>query len=273
MSNEAAAVAQAGSPAESADPAERNLHQRLMSSGHERHEGDMCTICFLLIEIPVRKHAKMHACCMKTVCNGCDLAARQQGMTGCPFCRTPRPTDDAPIVAMIQKRVDKGDAAAITFLGLMYYQGRLGLVKDIPRAIEMWTEAARLGSVDAHHELGVAYYNGDGVEEDKPRGIRHWQQGAMKGHATSRHNLGAVEDDNGNYELALPHWIISAKMGHQKSLNTIKELFTEGQATKAQYAEALIGYRDAVEEMKSPQREEARDLEFEASNLLDQRSQ
>ncbi|EJK56840.1 hypothetical protein THAOC_23189, partial [Thalassiosira oceanica] len=32
----------------------------------------------------------------------------------------------------------------------------------------------------------------------------------------------------------------------------------EGQATKAQYAEALLGYRDAVEEMKSPQREEAK---------------
>ena len=35
--------------------------------------------------------------------------------------------------------------------------------------------------------------------------------------------------------------------------------FKKGQATKAQYAEALLGYRDAVEEMKSPQREEAKE--------------
>ena len=45
------------------------------------------------------------------------------------------------------------------------------------------------------------------------------------------------------------------------ALNNIKDMFQEGHATKAQYAEALVGYRDAVEEMKSPQREEARKLD------------
>ena len=38
----------------------------------------------------------------------------------------------------------------------------------------------------------------------------------------------------------------------------IKEMFTDGDATKAQYAEALKGYQDAVEETKSHQREEAK---------------
>ena len=56
--------------------------------------------------------------------------------------------------------------------------------------------------------------------------------------------------------------MISAKMGNEKSLNRIKEMFKEGHATKAQYAEALLEYRDAVEEMKSPQREEAKILGF-----------
>jgi len=159
---------------------------------------------------------------------------------------------------MVQKRVDKGDAAAITFLGAKYYDGELGLAKDVPRAFELWTEAAELGSLEAHYELGIVYYKGNRVEEDKPRGIRHWKQAAMKGHVTSRHILGAVEGENGNQQLAVQHWMISAKMGYEKSLNFIKVVFKEGQATKAQYAEALLGYRDAVEEMKSPQREEAK---------------
>ncbi|EJK76908.1 hypothetical protein THAOC_01299, partial [Thalassiosira oceanica] len=122
------------------------------------------------------------------------------------------------------------------------------------------TEAAELGSVDAHRQIGHLYYTGDGVEEDKPRGIRHWQQAAMKGHVESRHNLGAMEHDNGHYELAVQHWMISAKMGCQRSLDAIKQMFKDGRATKAQYAEALLGYRDAVEETKSPQREEAKRL-------------
>ena len=82
----------------------------------------------------------------------------------------------------------------------------------------------------------------------------------MKGHVESRHNLGCVEAQNGNYDLAVQHLMISAKMGYEMSLNCIKIMFKDGHVTKAQYAEALIGYRDAVEEMKSPQREEAKRL-------------
>ncbi|EJK53461.1 hypothetical protein THAOC_27107, partial [Thalassiosira oceanica] len=242
MSNEAAAaVAQAGG-SESAGPSALALQQRLMASGHERPEGDACPICFDLIELPKHKNSKFKACCMKRVCNGCILEARRRGMNGrCPFCRSPLPIDDASELAMIKKRVSKGDANAIYLLGQKYFY--------------------ELGSLDAHYQLGCAYYNGDGVEEDKPMGIHHWQQAAMKGLVESRHMLGAVEyKDNGNYQLAAQHWMISAKMGDQKSLNFIMSMFKEGQATKAQYAEALLGFRDAVEETKSPQREEAKRL-------------
>ena len=80
----------------------------------------------------------------------------------------------------------------------------------------------------------------------------------MKGHVLSRYSLGAAEHENGNFELAVQHYMISAKMGYEKSLNDIKKMFKDGLTTKAQYTEALMGYRYAVEEMKSPQREEAK---------------
>ncbi|EJK77496.1 hypothetical protein THAOC_00671 [Thalassiosira oceanica] len=238
----------------------QNLQQRLMSTGHDRPEGDRCPICFDLIELPMNKHSSINICCMKKVCNGCALTAYWQGLRGCEFCRTPHPGDAASKLAMIQKRADKKDAVAIKVLGEKYYYGILGVAKDVPRAIELCTEAAELGLLDAHFQLGRMYYNGDGVEEDKPRGIRHWQQAAMKGHVESRHMLGGTEYENRNYELAVRHYMISAKMGDQGSLNIIKKMFREGHATKAQYAEALMGYRDAVEETKSPQREEAKRL-------------
>ncbi|EJK72364.1 hypothetical protein THAOC_06112 [Thalassiosira oceanica] len=236
---------------------------RLLNEGHERWEGDRCPICFLFVELPTYKHSKMNACCMKLVCRGCELAAHQRGIYDrCPFCRTPHPHDDASKLAMIQKRVGKRDAAAINHLAGQHCFGYLGLTKDVPRAIELWTEAAELGSLEAHYNLGIAYYYGGDVEEDKPRGIRHWQDAALKGHVRSKHNLGFAEYNNGNYMLAVQHWMISAKMGCEESLNNIKEMFMEGHATKAHYAEALRGYRDAVEDMKSHQREEAKRLGF-----------
>ena len=189
MSNAASALA-GSEDAGSADiAAAQNLErQRLMASGHERTEGDRCPICFDLIEMPVDQHSKMNVCCMKSVCKGCILAAEQRGIYDrCPFCRTPfPPDDDASKLAMIQKRVDKGDAEAIKLLGDMYYNGELGLAKDITKAIRLWTEAAELGSLIAHSQLGLRYYNGIGVEEDKPMAIHHWQQAAIKGCVFSR---------------------------------------------------------------------------------------
>jgi len=235
--------------------------ERLLNEGHERAEGDRCPICYLYIGFPIGDHSKMNVCCMKRVCKGCALAAQQRGIYDrCPFCRTPHPTDEAFGLAMIRKRVDKGDVEAIYHLGEKYYYGGLGLSKDVTRAIELWTEAAELGSVDAHYDLGIVYYNGEGVEEDEPRGIRHFQNAAIKGHVLSRHNLGVSQIHEGNCALAIQHWTISAKMGCEESLNSIKFMFMRGQATKAQYAEALRGYGDAMEEMKSPQREEAKRL-------------
>ncbi|EJK53595.1 hypothetical protein THAOC_26937 [Thalassiosira oceanica] len=257
--NDGAAAAGAGDGDRLAEAA--RYSQRLLNEGHERWEGDRCPICFLFIGLPVWEHATLNQCCMKTVCDGCILAAHQRGLNDrCPFCRTPHPSDDASALAMIQKRVRKRDAEAIYHLAGQYYLGQLGLTKDVPWAIELWTEAAELGSVEAHYQLGGAYYYGEGVEENQPRGIQHWQEAAMKGHAESRRFLGVAEVDNGVYELAVRHYMISAKMGYEDSLNNIKKMFMEGRATKTQYAEALRGYGNAVEEMKSHQREEAKRL-------------
>ncbi|EJK48736.1 hypothetical protein THAOC_32442 [Thalassiosira oceanica] len=156
MSDASAQSAQAA--VESADQAARSPHQRLMASGHERPEGDRCPICFDLIELPVGPHSKFNVCCMKRVCDGCILAAYRRGMNGlCEFCRTPFTNDNASKLAMIQKRVSKGDAEAISHLGDKNYNGELGLTKDVSRAIELWTEAAELGSLDAHYQLGLMY--------------------------------------------------------------------------------------------------------------------
>ena len=165
-----------------------------------------------------------------------------------------------PTVSIVPSPSSPPFSVLLHLLGEKYFHGDLGLAKDVTRAIELWTEAAELGSLAAHYDLGILYYTSKGVEEDKPRGIHHWQQAAMKGDVTSRYNLGCVEDESRNHQLAVQHFMISAKMGYGDSLNGIKKMFKEGHATKAQYTEALLGYRDAVEEMNSPHREEAKRL-------------
>ena len=243
--------------------------ERLYEQGCERLEEDSCPICTLPIQFGLNQHSTFRSCCMKKVCDGCVLATKQRGLgDDCPFCRTPAqdPDDYASAIAMIRKRVDAGDADAMYYLGLQYFEGRLGLDKDVERAVGLWTEAAKLGSVDAHFKLGRMYITGDGIERDEKRGIGHWECAAMKGHVESRNNLGIFQYNKGNNQLALKHFMISAKLGLKDSLDAIKDMFTDGDATKDQYAEALRGYRDAVEETKSHQREEAKVLLSEFRN-------
>ncbi|EJK70784.1 hypothetical protein THAOC_07828, partial [Thalassiosira oceanica] len=80
------------------------------------------------------------------------------------------------------------------------------------------------------------------------------------GHPESRFMLGFHEYRNGNNEVATQHWMISTKMGFERSLNMIRDMFMKGLATKAQYAEALRGYQNALEETRSHQREEAKTI-------------
>jgi len=63
-----------------------------------------------------------------------------------------------------------------------------------------------------------------------------------------------------NYDLALQHWMISATLRHEKSLSKVKTSFMKGLANKADYAAALRGYQNAVEEMSSPDRDEAKKM-------------
>ena len=128
------------------------------------------------------------------------------------------------------------------------------------KAVELYIEAAELGSIEALFSLGNSYVKGDGVQEDETKGVQFWTKAAMQGHVGSRHNLGGYEWGEGNYDRALRHFLISAKLGCNISVEATKKMFTMGLATKDQYTQALKGYQDAVEGMKSRDRDEAKIL-------------
>jgi len=241
--------------------------EQLYSQGLERPEGDFCPICTLPIPIPMDKNSGFNACCMKRICSGCDLAVKKQGMFDCAFCRTRYPGNDADAMAMIQARVAKKDPAAMNHLGEKYGHGIPGLQKDTRKAMELWEEAAELGSIGALFNLGSAYFLGEGVQRDKAKAADLFKRAALQGHLGSRCNLGCIEGKMGNHDHAVRHLLISAKMGDQGSLEMIKTAFKAGLATKEQYAEALKGYQYAVEEMKSPDRDEAKRLEDQKARI------
>ena len=120
-----------------------------------------------------------------------------------------------------------------------------------------WEQAAELGSIASLYHLGIACYN---EALDDAKSVQFWTKAALQGHVESRYKLGWIEGGKGNFDRAVRHCMISAKMGHKDSLDVIKIAFRNGLATEEQYAEALKGYQAAAEEMKSHDRDDAERL-------------
>ena len=70
----------------------------------------------------------------------------------------------------------KKDPEAIYFIGRQYYQGRISLQRDMRMTVEVWSEAAELGSIEALYFLGGLYDLGDVVQQDKPKAAKLWRR-------------------------------------------------------------------------------------------------
>ena len=232
----------------------------LMKRGRTRAEEDTCALCQLPLPVTA-KECMLKPCCMKIICNGCILSTNKFGHRDCPFCRAAVP-DESEVLAMTRKRVAVADPTAICFLGANHGLGLHGLKKDTQKAIALCEQAAALGNKEAHHILGDLYKDEVGGPPEsidkKAMAFRHYEEAAMRGHIAARFNLGVLEYEEGHLNLAIQHFLISAKMGHEASMINIKELFAQGFATENTCTEALLGYKASTEKMFSTSRELAK---------------
>jgi len=202
------------------------------------------------------------------ICNGCWVASGMERISApCPFCRAPKARNKAELVLRAHKRRNVGDAAATYFLGATYRHAFVGQKRNLPQAINLYTQAAQLGSIEAHFELGEMYRIGEGVRKSGDKSFYHLSTAARAGHHAARYLLGIVEIETGrlnltevddeNFRRAIQHFMIASKMGHTEALVAIKDFYQQECITKENYLEALLGYQKTVEERKSPQREMA----------------
>ena len=220
-------------------------------------EKDECPICFLRSPL-MRTGSRYQSCCGKIICSGCIHAVViTTGKNMCPFCRALAPKSDEEVIKRMQKRVEMGDAEAIRNLGGYYVEGIYGLPQDWGRSLELWHRAAELGYTTAYHSIGLCYYEGRGVERDEMKAKHYWELAAMGGNTSARYNLGIFEERAENYNRALKHYMISVGSGSNDSLKRIKQMFSNGHATKDDYSKALLSYQSYLGEIKSDQRDKA----------------
>ena len=237
------------------------LHDEILFKQPEcSYLGD-CPICCLPLSFDPGQFGTM-SCCAQTICAGCNLANQMRDLANqmregrrqqtFPFCRHPMARSEEEARLNNMKRVEANDPVAMTQIGV-YYK-RKG---DDEKAFEYWSKAAKLGDMDAHHNLAMMYRDGDGVAKDKKKEVYHLEVASIGGHAEARHNLGNFEARNGRVDRAIKHHIIAANMGFHASLEGLKKNYAIGIVSKEDLVSALRAHKAAVDATKSPQREEA----------------
>jgi TPR repeat protein len=228
-----------------------------------------CPIC--MIVLPSDSYESMYyACCGKKICRGCDTdydealeatnrknaGHRNPIMSRCPFCRTKSPTCNKMLLKQINKRIDLNDANAMCLLGNNYKAGEFGLPKSERKAFNLYVRAAELGFAEACSRASQYYrMPNDVVFAEEVMARKYLVMAAKGGDSTARHNLGVVENEKGNYGLALKHWTLSAGAGDQDSLDCIKRGYQKGFVSKVEFAETLRAFQTAISEQRSESRD------------------
>ncbi len=228
---------------------------RLFRQPDESYLGE-CPICCLPLPLEMKK-ATLMSCCCKRICIGCDHAnkqrEREEGLVHkCVFCREPIPKTQEQMEQNEMKRIKANDPYVLCKLG-----NRCHREGDYGKAFEYWTEAAALGNMSAHYYLSILYMKGEGVEKDTKKEVYHLEVAAIGGHPEARYNLGVLEHESGRIDRAMKHYIIAAKLGDEKSMEELREYYTDGNITKDDLETTRRTHKAAIDAMKSPQREEA----------------
>jgi tetratricopeptide (TPR) repeat protein len=206
-------------------------------------------------ELATKSTDYYYSCCGKNVCTGCIYSFCESGNDEkCPFCNCDRTkkTDEDDVKELL-KRVEVNDAGAIFVLGNCYHHGDHGLQQDQAKALELWKQAAELGSSMAHYNLGAYYYEGGDLKKAK----FHYEATAIAGHEVARSDLGCIEAASGKIERAVKHWAIAASAGQHNAMRKLIALFEKDVVSRESIDTTLTAYNNYCAEMRSEARDTA----------------
>ena len=157
---------------------------------------------------------------------------------------TPKKLDD--YIAVAEKT---GDSNCEVYIGLLYFKGEKGAVKDYAKAKKWFSKAAEKGNAAAMCNLGWLCFNGLGGEKNVTKALSLYKNAAVKGDAQAATNLGyvylngkvvkkdhkkarewfskAVEKGNAAAIMQLG-WMYSKGMGGEKNYEKAREYYKKG---------------------------------------------
>ncbi len=153
-------------------------------------------------------------------------------------------------VTLFQAAAEKGDAAAKMALANCYLSAK-GVAKNEKRAVELLQEAADEGNVRAMNRLGTCYHHGTGVRKNIAKAVELFARAADLGYGESIGNLGVIyilgDGVPKNAKKAVELFEEGAKAGDGYCMYLFAVCLETGDGVPANRPEAEGWYRQAAE--------------------------
>jgi hypothetical protein len=131
---------------------------------------------------------------------------------------------------------------------------------DFAAALSLLRPLAEKGNTIAQHNLGVSYFQGEGVAKDLKEAEKWFRLAAEKGHAPAQSSLGLMKLMSKDYKEALKWVQLSADQGYAPSQVNLGIMYYEGQGVARNHVRAHMwmslaalagdanaaGYRDEI---------------------------
>jgi len=163
--------------------------------------------------------------------------------------------DDALIQAQIM-RAEGGDVPALMATGDLYYYGARGLPRDQPRALDYFTRAETLGSTEAKCAMANMYLKGEGTvpanSKNVTLAIELYEEAAALGSVRGLNGLGYIyfygQEVPKNESKAFGYFLAAAETGtDQDSLFNTAHCLEHGVGTSKDVERAVSFYTTAAQ--------------------------
>ena len=144
------------------------------------------------------------------------------------------PTNVVRALGLFKKSADLGYPQAQATIGTLYLKGLPGLLKrDIKEGISLLSKAVVAKSLTARFNLGMAYYNGDGVPRDALKASQWLKLAVMQNFSEAKYSLGLL--------------LIEGEGGISKNTNEGLKLLREAAAQDHHLAKEYLKKREGFD--------------------------
>jgi TPR repeat protein len=137
---------------------------------------------------------------------------------------------------------EQGCAPAQFNLGICYYNGN-GIEKNFKEAVKWYRMAAEQGYAPAQCNLGTCYYEGDGVVKNFKEAVKWYRIAAEEGYSPAQSNLGVCYQDGcgveKNYEEAVKWYRMAAEEGNSIAKYNLGCCYNSGWGVEKNYEEVV----------------------------------